>query len=283
MIKKLKSIKLELFYWRKAVFEYHKFWKYIYNKYFLAPKILKHNKVLEKPINNSDLSIHTLTCHKDFIMTLWSLASYYKFSEKIGQLYIHNDGSLTKKEKNIFKNFFPNSKIIEQENVKTNYNKLDGHLEIKEVRKEKVNKYFLLKKLLDPFLISDKKYVMIIDSDLLWLKNPKEITDEIKNNCLNSLITTNNIKSFIYFKNGEKIADKYFKNFDFNNSKNKHFIEQAGYAFCLNNLKKLPEDKYVINKEINEDVCVKHYTSPRRPLFYIEGLEKIKNEILCQN
>ncbi len=303
MKKFFKQIKLEFFYWRKCIFQYHQFWHYIYNKYILAPKILQLDKVLEKPINQPDLSIHILTCHCDLIMAVWSLASFYLNSSVIGQLYIHNDGSLTARDKMYLKKFFPSCQIIEEQDVEKNYDKLDDYKIIKDIRIDKVKKYFLLKKLIDPFLISDKNKILVIDSDLLWFNEPTEIRQEINKDSDNSLMMDNNTKSFVYFKQNEKIGEKlasynsgivyykinnfnlnkleeYFKRIDYANSKNKHFIEQAGCAYCLNNLKKLSAEKYVINENLLQEIIVKHYTSPRRPLFYIEGIEKIKNKIL---
>ncbi len=297
----LKNLKLEFFYWRKAFFEYRQGFKYLYNKYFLAPKILRANKIFEKPINNPNLSIHILTCHKDLIICLWSLASFYQVATEIGQLYIHNDGTLTIKDGNILKKIFPSARIIEPQSINQENNLFQQYPWLKKFRFEIPN-YFLIKKLIDPYLISDKKNILIIDSDLLWFKEPTKINEEIKDNCLNSLMVANNSLSFVYFKNNEKLDEQsasfnsgivlyqpdhfnrqklnsYLEKIDIANQQNRHFIEQAGYAFCLENLKKLNEKKYTIKEKVGEETVVKHYTSPRRPLFYLEGLKIIKNRI----
>ena len=96
-----KKIKLEFFYLYKSFFIYKKGFLYLKNKYIIAPKILKLNKVFEKPVNNDNLSIHVLTSHRDFLMLLWSLASFYQVASIVGPLFIHNDGSLTAKDKRI--------------------------------------------------------------------------------------------------------------------------------------------------------------------------------------
>ncbi len=303
MYKFLSRAKLELFYWRKTIFQYHKFWRYLYNKYILAPKILKLNKILEKPINQPDLSIHILTCHRDLIMAIWSLASFYQHSAVIGQLYIHDDGSLTQKDKGYLKKFFPSAKIIEEQQTANNYFKLDNYSLIKQTRINNIKQYFLLKKLIDPFLVSPAENILVIDSDLLWFKRPTELEEVIKKKERNSLMMSNNIKAFVYFKGYKKIKDElatynsgivfykkdnynldklteYFKAIDYSNLENKHFIEQAAYAHCLENLEKLSTEKYVINKNLSPKVAVKHYTSPRRPLFYIEGIGKLKDKII---
>lgn len=267
----------------------------------MAPKILRANKIFEKPINNPNLSIHILTCHKDLIICLWSLASFYQVATEIGQLYIHNDGTLTIKDGNILKKIFPSARIIEPQSINQENNLFQQYPWLKKFRFEIPN-YFLIKKLIDPYLISDKKNILIIDSDLLWFKEPTKINEEIKDNCLNSLMVANNSLSFVYFKNNEKLDEQsasfnsgivlyqpdhfnrqklnsYLEKIDIANQQNRHFIEQAGYAFCLENLKKLNEKKYTIKEKVGEETVVKHYTSPRRPLFYLEGLKIIKNRI----
>jgi len=277
------NLKLELFYLRKACFEYHAPFKYLYNKYLIAPRILKTNKILDQPINHQDLSVHILTCHRDLVMFIWSLASFYKNMNIIGQLYIHSDGSLTQKDKSILNKLFPSAKIIEK---KSDY------------------QYLLLQKLFDPYYLSDKKIHLIIDSDLLWFKNSKEIEGEIKNNAQNSLMMVGQgIGCPVYFNNNKKLSaelsylnsgivlyhkdnfnldklEKYLAHIDNTNLANKHFVEQAGYASCLENIKPLPESKYIIKGPVQAETIVKHYTSPRRPLFYIEGLKILAKKSL---
>ncbi len=300
----LKNIKLQFFYLRKSFFQYKKGFEYVYYKHILAPKILKINKVLEKPINNNDLSIHILTCHKDLVITVWSLASFYNNIELSGQLFIHNDGSLNSADQDILKKFFPNSKIINPNYLFEKYSdKLDAYPMIKKFRLE-FNGYFLLKKLIDPYFISDKKIRLVIDSDLLWFFPPTEIIDAINGNGIGSrsLMMKNNRSCYIYFNDGklnddlasfnsgivlyskadfnlDKLSD-YLSKIDIENKENAHFIEQAGYAYCLNNLISLPENLYTIKDKVEGNTVVKHYTSPRRPLFFIEGLKNLKNKLL---
>jgi hypothetical protein len=298
---KYQAIKLELFYLRKAFLQYKKGVKYLYNKYFLAKKILKCKNILEKPINNDDLSIHVLSGHKDLIMLIWSLASFYRSIDIVGELYVHSDGSLTEKDKKILKKIFPSIKIIEPQRFLEKYSQeLEKYPIIKRFR-TKYPQFFLLKKLIDPYFVSDKKYHLIIDSDLIWFRKPEEIQEEIQSRCQNSLMMTNNTFCYVTFRGGFRLSDEsasynsgivlyrnenfdlgklsnYLDRIDVDNPQNKHFIEQAGYATCLKKLKKLPARYYTIKDEVNIDTVVRHYTSPRRPLFFIEGIEILRSE-----
>jgi len=298
----IKKLKLEIFYLRKVflIYKFNKTLLYIKNKYFLASKILKLNKVLEKPVNHPDLSIHLLTCHKDLVMLIWSLASFYKVSKIVGQLFIHDDGSLTQKDKSIINKFFPSAKIIDSSNfVKDFSTKLDEFPIIKKFRKD-YPQYVLLKKIIDPYFVSNKSNLLIIDSDLLWFKNPGEVESEISDGCNNSLMMSTDVACPVYFKEGrldENLAklnsgivlykkdnfrlekfSSYLNFLDISNKENSHFIEQAGYAYSLNNIKPLSQSKYIAKGKVNDNVIMRHYTSPRRPLLYIEGLEILKKD-----
>ncbi|OGY50281.1 MAG: hypothetical protein A3J65_04600 [Candidatus Buchananbacteria bacterium RIFCSPHIGHO2_02_FULL_45_11b] len=301
------AIKLELFYLRKAFFQYHQGFEYLKSKYFLAPKILKFGGVLEKPVNQDDLSLHILSCHRDLVILIWSLFSFYQVSEFFGQLFIHNDGSLTNRDKAILKKFFPGAIIIEPAEALDCFDKkLADYPLIKKYRLE-YPEFFLLKKLIDPYCVSQKPWRLIIDSDLLWFKNPDFIGREILGqNAPNSYMIKGEDFSrhpnYVYFKDGSKLEDnlanfnsgavfyakenfaldklqEYFAKIDKDNKQNNHFIEQAGYAYCLKNLKPLTPDKYLISAKAGPDAVLRHYTSPKRPLFYLEGLKKIINKI----
>lgn len=298
----LKKAKLEFFYLRKSFLEYQQGFKYLKNKYWLAKKILDQNKIFEKEINFEQLSIHLLTGRSHLIMLLWSLASFYQQMKIIGPLYIHSDGSLLKQDIDLIRKFFPNVRIIgPEEFLSANQDKLAKYPVIKKFRTE-YSQFFLLKKLIDPYFASDKKFRLIIDSDLIWFQEPKEIEREIKNECQDSLMADNNNLCPVYFKDGIKLSDEkasynsgmvlyqkenfdlrkltdYLEKIDLNHFQNRHFIEQAGYASCLENLKKLPAS-YTIAGDLNKNVIMKHYTSPRRPLFYIEGIEKLRDNLL---
>jgi hypothetical protein len=296
----IKNLKLEFFYLRKAFFEYHHGFKYLYNRYFLAPKILKGNKVLEKPINNENLSLHILTHHQGLIMTLWSLVGFYDKSGITGKLFIHDDGTLTEKDKDIFKKFFPAVRIVAGEEI-IEKESFENYPFIKKFRVED-KKNFLLKKIIDTYFLSDKEMRLIIDADLLWFRSAEELLSEMENGCQNSLMMANNNFSYVYFMDGEKLnqdlasynsgivlyrrdnfdvakLENYLNKIDESKKENNHFIEQAGFAYCLKNLKKLDEKKYVIKEAVDEETVVKHYTSPRRPLFYIEGITKLKTQL----
>ncbi len=85
----MKKIKREIFYIKLAFSLYgiRRGFFFLWQRYIVAPRILKSKKSFEKPITNGDLSIHMLTGHQDFLIALWSLASYYSVAQSIGKLF----------------------------------------------------------------------------------------------------------------------------------------------------------------------------------------------------
>jgi len=296
MLKKLKALKKEIFYIRKTL-AIGQAPIYFVNKYFIANKIKKAKTVFEKEITNNELSIHLLTCHRDITMLLWSLFSFYKNSKVVGKLFIHNDGSLIKKDKELIRKFFPSATIIEPDYlVKEFSSELDKYPIIKKFRIE-YTKYNLLKKLIDPYFVSDKKYLLILDSDIIWFKNPKEIEDELASGGNRSHMMRGQRKCCVEFKGGKIMEDRlaYFNsgvvifnrenlNFkkltEFFNSvdetKENYFIDQAGYAYGLDNLYPLSEKLYSLKEKVDNDTVMFHYTGPLRYKFYTEGVELLR-------
>jgi len=269
--------------------------KYIYSRFFFSKKIKNKRTIIEKEINNKDLSIHIVTGHRDFINMLWSLSSFYNVFKEIGQLYIHDDGSLKNEDEKIINRLLPSSKIIPANYLHQNY--------IHELNENPILKGQngpLFKKIIDTYFISDKKMRLILDTDILWFNPSVEIEYEIKNNTQNSILMKNDVPIEIRFKNGTKMDEKFAwsnsgivlyskENFNLKKLKNfwnkidrshvpsVHFSEQTGFTNCLEDLKILPEDKYTLFEKENETTIMRHYVTPLRPLFYAKLLDlKIK-------
>jgi len=294
---KLKNLKLEFFYWRKCLFEYHNFWRYIFNKYLLAPKILKTDFQFESIPAREDLSIHVLSCRRDFIILIWSLASFHLNSGFRASLYVHDDGTLKFGQKKILKKLFPSSiSVGPQMTPKAKLSKFERWEKLRAIRTARQD-WWTIKKLMDPYLISDKKYRLIIDSDLLWFHRAVDIfnafnsgdyslTTQVDHAPMNiSFLTANqarcNSGMVLYRQDNFNLTKltEFFERVDLVDKSNWWFIEQAGYAFCLNNLRFLPLERYTVKAGLDDHLITKHYTNPRRPLFYTEGLPKIKKQL----
>ena len=281
----------------KAFFFYHKGLLYLYMRYIIAPLILKQTKPLEKPATRDDFSMHMMFGKRDFLMALWSLASLYRVMPERGKLFIHSDGTLTKKHFATILRLFPSARIEDTKN----FLKLHGHL---------LSKYPVLKKfresykkfqvrIIDYQFLSDKKYRLLIDSDLLWFKEPKEIVGALRAGVPKFLMASNGEFVRMTFADGSQTDDKtslpndgialyredqlkpetleaFLEKCDYIN---KRFGDQAWLSWSTD-YTLLPIDRYIIKGTINENVVVRHYTAPQRPKFFLYGLNFIWRDIL---
>ncbi|MDP3740937.1 MAG: hypothetical protein Q8R08_01255 [bacterium] len=286
------SLKLDLFYLRKAFFEYSKGWRYLHNRYWLARKICRVQKpFVAKGKYFPDLSIHILTCHRDNLIALWSLCSFFANSDFFGDLYIHDDGTLRGWEKRLYKEFFPEAKIINSDMFLAEYGtKFQNNMVLKNFR-AKYHHYFSFKKLIDPIFVSGKPLRLILDSDILWFRNPAEIEEQIAAGGKISLMQHNPIEiegvsynAGIIFYSIQNFDLKklvgFLEKIDVSRKQSLHFADQTGYAHALRNLEALPADRYRIKGAVSTNTVARHYTSPKRPLFFIEGLEILNERIL---
>lgn len=291
----LKNFKTELYFIKKA-YKRKKVKKYLFNKYLIANNIYD-NKIIEKDVNCDNFSIHVLTGSKAMTMFLWSMKSFYQVLTKVGQLYIHDDGTFNDSDIKIFNKYFPNAIIVRPKDIfKKQTGKMNKYPEIKKFRHD--NDIIYLRKFIDPYFISDKEYRLIIDNDLIWFQNPLEIENVVEKNLKTSFMTKDKSNKPIHFKDGTTFGGGYNSGIDFYHQdsfsmdilkeylykvdlehKEIRFIEQAGYAYCLQNLELLPYERYTIRGGYKEAV-VKHYTGPRRELFYAEGIEVMKDKLL---
>ena len=302
----LQRLKLEFFYLRKAAFQYRALGRYVYNRWVLSKKILRRSTPLEKSITAPQLSMHVLTCHRDIIMTLWALGSFYARCSQIGRLFIHNDGTLTAADIAVLKKFFPSATIDDTRTFPQRYaQQLSAYPDWQRIREENAHA-FSIKKIIDPQFVSSAPLRLILDTDILWLQQPIELEHAIAAGCPNALMQRDPGQLQLTFKDGEKFPDEFasynagiilyaqrnfnrqrFSDFlrrlDRSRGRGLHFLDQAGYAYSLENLQALPSERYAVREKLSGNVAAKHYTSPRRPLFYIEGLPQLQAILLSNS
>src|SRR3989338_4575937 len=117
----MQDVKRELFQIRKAWSTYHNTLHYLRNRFVLSRSILRYHHVLEKPETAARLSIHVMLGHPHVTMALWSLGSFYAVSRSIGTLYIHSDGTLTERDREVLIRFFPRAEIVDPETALITY------------------------------------------------------------------------------------------------------------------------------------------------------------------
>ncbi len=129
--------------------------------------------------SNGDFEIHILTSKKDFLNAVWCLKTFYYYSRTRPQLVIHEDGTLDASDiKSGFKHF-PNCGIIRRSDADRDLQHfLAG---FKYSRKNRLRKdFYCAIKLFDVFYYAQAERLLLLDSDILFFRNPTEIIENIQ-------------------------------------------------------------------------------------------------------
>ncbi len=303
----VRRLKHELFNIRKAFLDFGIGWEYLYYKNIISRRVDYFKEPIERPVTCGDFSMHVLFGHRYVHMALWSLFSFYSTSSCIGLLYIHSDGTLTDADLSLLKRFFPNAKFINPKTViEDNKKKFEEHPIIKKFR-EKHEDSFFVTQLIDPYMVSQSRNVLFFDVDILWFADSRVIREAVEHGCPNSYLMdagrvydSCRLENTVTFKDGSVLNPLYSrfnsgivlfnkKNFnlerlsdfvdriDMMRPESRHWVEQSGYAYSLENLKTFPISKYIIKGEVKDGTVVKHYTGPRRVEFFAKGIPILMN------
>lgn len=133
-----------------------------------------------KPITQTTdhtCEIHVFTCAKDWLNLVWTLKTFYHYSNRQYALCIHDDGTLSEGDLSTLHQHFPNAQLIERPIA-------DGHLfklladypRCLEFRKTNP----LSPKLFDfpAYLESDR--MLLLDSDILFFAEPTDLLNRIE-------------------------------------------------------------------------------------------------------
>lgn len=286
----------------KAFLKYRMGFRYLYYRFWVAPQIISVRHI-ERPVTHPALSMHMLFGTRDFYLALWSLASFYRVSTVRGALYLHSDGSLTDEHRIVLARLFPSAVYVDARTIlKDHADFFAAHPDLREFRETYTK--FQSKKLLDPYLASSAPYRLILDSDMLWFKDPTELKDAVDAGVSRAVMMSDRTgqggRAYVTFKDGTRISEEvaaansgvtlyrvdqfdlrklssYLEKTDYVQKK---FTDQACYATVLDP-QLLPEDRYLIKGTLTHTVVMRHYTNPSRGKFYCYGLNFIARDILA--
>ncbi len=141
--------------------------------------LILRSKPLKQNDADFDVEIISIVSHNDLILYLCMIKTFYFFSNITPQTTVLDDGTLSKIDINILNHFIPFIKVVSSDTAniivanKFNKNKYPSALFLR-------NNSIYLKKKIDIPLICSKPRLLILDSDLLFYRKPKEIMDWIK-------------------------------------------------------------------------------------------------------
>ena len=151
---------------RKKLFR--KYLYYLVSRYYFK-SVLKTSPI--SSYKNAKAEVHSLLCHKDLYLYLYSIKSFIQNTSDCS-IIVHDDGSLTSKDKSILNTHIENVKIYGYKEANEIVNcKVDAYKNIRKLRET----YPLLKKLTDFHLLSKTKKIISLDSDILFLRKSNDI------------------------------------------------------------------------------------------------------------
>ena len=282
-----------------AFTRYHKGFYYMWMRYVIAPRIQKRKTPIESGETHPNLSMHILCRHGSVTRFLWAMASFYSVSKTVGSLTIHNDGTLREDELALIKRLLPSARVVRKEDFIDAATK--AFAPYPQVLAFFNTPMWQARKLLHPYLSATRPYMLQLESDVLWFRDPEFINDALRSGFSKTYAMPNNDESTISFQDGTVLPPHLaelnsgfmlYKKDDLNLSRleeyltrtgiiKHHFIEQAGYAYAFGDFQKLPEDLYTIKGTNEKDAIMRHYTGPVRGKYFIRGIPfLIKNHIV---
>lgn len=142
----------------------------------VRPKILQ-----TKPIEDTtdDLcELHVMTSMRDWLNLMWSLKSFYFYSNRKYALCIHDDGSLTPEVLATFQSHFPKARVIKRSDADAIVlDQLNDFPNCLEFRKSN----HLSPKVFDFRAYLNSERMLLFDSDLIFFAEPKALLERIEN------------------------------------------------------------------------------------------------------
>lgn len=256
-----------------------------------------------------DLELHTICNKKDLWMLVWMLRSFLTLSKLRPVIVITDDGTLDKATEKLIQSKFSNVKIMFKDETTKRIMAMPDVPEI--IKKARRECHFFLDKLINPVVFSKAKKIIITDTDILFYKFPTEVVDFVNGRTNYDALVQRQGKgevefdlmmddfymekyklkeSNVSFMNGgylmidkEKVGMNQLTEF-FSHTRrplSDYFIEMAGWACILgqSNFAFLPPERYAIKGFLNNEMVMKHYTSPRRYEMFAYGIDKAEQAI----
>ncbi len=135
----------------------------------------------------AEYSIHMVTCHKHVDMAMWCLKSFSYYAEQTPPFTIHDDGTLTKNDKELLRNQLKPCTVIDKsESDKTMNETLRTYPHCRQMRAK--SEFYCALKLFDPSVYTQTDVIVLIDSDILFFQRPSELINCVKRGkpCFNS-------------------------------------------------------------------------------------------------
>jgi hypothetical protein len=284
----------------KRVFRYGP--RYPWRRYVVPARILKGIRI--HTAETGDITVCTLTSRNDWLMCLWALASFYKFSGVRLPLLIYSDGSLTSRHVAAIKGVFPNARIVDPAAADS---VVVGALATFPNCRQFRQMQPCARRIIDFPILCRTKSMLMLDSDVLFFEPPEELMK-----CLNRAGRGNFVferdPQDSYFDSRENIRKSFhvdvaprvncgimvadIADFDYarierwlaNDAflKKHHWAEQGLWAMYAGEARTtfLSEPYDVdLSAEIQPNAVMKHYIKPIRDFIFMSGIPHLSRSL----
>jgi len=137
-----------------------------------------------KPVPCGDTrgyEVHILTCERDRTMAFWALKSFYHHLGERPPLVVHDGGSLSPESFRLFDDHFPGCTVVRADRADADSRLRDAlkSLPLCELWRFRCE-FQLAKKLFDFPCLSEEPFIVGIDSDILFFRQPLEILECVR-------------------------------------------------------------------------------------------------------
>jgi hypothetical protein len=120
----------------------------------------------------AETGIHSAVPHRYLNAYLTAIKSFLRYHADIA-VFAHDDGSLQEEDKRLIRTHVSGVRIIDRAQADGDFETRVGDEFLAKVRKS----YTSYLKLFDPTLVSDRRRIIIVDTDVLFLNRPSEIIE----------------------------------------------------------------------------------------------------------
>ena len=172
---------------------------YPWRRYIAPADILK--RITFHTDEVADVTVCVLTSRTDWLMCLWSLASFYNFSGLRLPLLIYSDGTLKTPHIARIKDVFPNARIVDPMAADAAVQQaLSGFPKCRQFRASQP----CARRIIDLPLLCKSKSILMLDSDILFFRRPEELVECVTAHCSGRFIFERDMQD-AYFESPENI------------------------------------------------------------------------------